>query len=64
MCSSEEKITYTTKLMMYSSEEESPSPCKRPRACSVNTWNKVTVLKPEEKAVLIGKNKFLAAVSS
>ncbi|XP_023727938.1 uncharacterized protein LOC111875710 [Cryptotermes secundus] len=55
MCSSEEKITYTTKLMMYNSEEETPSPCKRPRTCnSVTTWNKVTVLKPEKKAVLIG----------
>jgi hypothetical protein len=65
MCSSEEKITYTTKLLMYSSEEESPSPCKRPRPCSsVTAWNKVTVLKPERKAFLIGKDKLLAAVPS
>jgi hypothetical protein len=65
MCCSEEKITYTTKLMMYSSEKESPSPCKRPRACSsVTTWNEVTVLKPERKAVLVGTDKLLAAIPS
>jgi hypothetical protein len=65
MCSSDEKITYTTKLMMYNSEHETPSPCKRPRACSsVAAWNKVTALKPERQAILIGKDKLLDAVPS
>ncbi|XP_021937902.1 uncharacterized protein LOC110838717 isoform X2 [Zootermopsis nevadensis] len=54
-CSSEDKVTYTTKLLMCSGEYESPSPSKRPRTSrGVAAWNEVIVLKPEGKAVLVG----------
>jgi hypothetical protein len=50
--------------MMFSIEDESPPPCKRHRSYSGATaWNEVTVLKPERKAVLIGKDKSLSNLS-
>jgi hypothetical protein len=58
-CSNEDKLTYTTKLLMHSIQDESPSPCKRPRPSrGVAAWNEVSVLKPGRKAVLIGKDRF------